>query len=120
MIARGETFTTLSLNARNQIAEVGHSFFKSGCVVLLHGISRVVMTLVLRAAQNKKISLIITEGRPGNASQDMIDLFNKHGIDTQLISDTAVGVAMEKADLCLVGAEGVMENGGIINKVSYN
>ncbi len=35
-----------------------------------------------------------------------------------LILDCAVGPAMETADMCLVGAEGVMENGGIINKVS--
>ncbi len=28
-----------------------------------------------------------------------------------------MGVAMESVDLCIVGAEGVMENGGIVNKV---
>lgn len=39
------------------------------------------------------------------------------GIPTRLIPDSAVGVTMEAVDMCLVGAEGVMENGGIINKV---
>ena len=29
-----------------------------------------------------------------------------------------MGMAMEMVDLCIVGAEGVMENGGIVNKVS--
>lgn len=31
--------------------------------------------------------------------------------------DSAVGVIMEEVDLCLVGAEGVAENGGIINEI---
>jgi translation initiation factor eIF-2B subunit alpha len=34
-----------------------------------------------------------------------------------VIVDAAVGAIMEEVDLCLVGAEGVMENGGIVNKV---
>ena len=31
-----------------------------------------------------------------------------------------MGMAMEMVDLCIVGAEGVMENGGIVNKVCVN
>lgn len=34
-----------------------------------------------------------------------------------MILDAAVGACMEEVDMCLVGAEGVMENGGIVNKV---
>lgn len=34
-----------------------------------------------------------------------------------MVLDSGVGAAMEGVDLCLVGSEGVMENGGIINKV---
>ena len=36
---------------------------------------------------------------------------------TGAVLDSAVGALMEQVDLCLVGAEGVMENGGIANKV---
>lgn len=39
------------------------------------------------------------------------------GIPTLLIADCAVGTYMERVQMCLVGAEGVMENGGIVNKV---
>lgn len=44
-------------------------------------------------------------------------LFAERGIPTRVILDAAVGAIMEEVDLCLVGAEGVMENGGIVNKV---
>jgi translation initiation factor eIF-2B subunit alpha len=45
-------------------------------------------------------------------------MFVEAGIPTKVITDSAVGAFMDEVDLCLVGAEGVMENGGIVNKVS--
>ena len=39
------------------------------------------------------------------------------GILATLIPDSAIGYAMEKADMVIVGAEGVVENGGIVNKI---
>lgn len=39
------------------------------------------------------------------------------GIPTTVILDSAVGFYMEQTDLVIVGAEGVVENGGIVNSV---
>lgn len=50
--------------------------------------------------------------------QETASVFAAAGIPTSLIVDSAMGVAMESVDLCIVGAEGVMENGGIVNTVS--
>ena len=52
-------------------------------------------------------------------SLDLARLFSERGIPTKVVLDAAVGAVMEEVDLCLVGAEGVMENGGIVNKVPY-
>lgn len=41
----------------------------------------------------------------------------KKGIPARLILDAAMGHVMEKAELVLVGAEAVVENGGVLNKV---
>jgi translation initiation factor eIF-2B subunit alpha len=49
--------------------------------------------------------------------QQAAAMFVAAGIPTLLIADCAVGTYMERVDLCIVGAEGVMENGGIVNKV---
>lgn len=38
-------------------------------------------------------------------------------IKSKVILDSAVGFIMEKIDLVIVGAEGVVESGGIVNKV---
>ncbi len=65
LLRRGEKFTTMSLSARAQIAEIGHSFIQDGSTVLIHGMSRVVTTLLLKAAESRAFKLIVTEGRPG-------------------------------------------------------
>lgn len=47
------------------------------------------------------------------AARELIDA----GIPVTLILDSAVAFAMERVDMVLVGAEGVVESGGIINLV---
>lgn len=66
LLSRGERFATMSLSSRAQIAEIGHSFIQDDCTVLIHGSSRVVNSLVMKAAESKKFNIIVTEGRPTN------------------------------------------------------
>lgn len=49
----------------------------------------------------------------------MCDSLSKLGIQCTVILDSAVGYVMEQVDMVMVGAEGVAESGGVINKV-YN
>lgn len=48
----------------------------------------------------------------------MARIFAEANIPTSIILDSAVGSAMERVDMVICGAEGVMENGGIVNKVA--
>lgn len=47
----------------------------------------------------------------------MYENLKELGVSCTLILDSAVGYILEKVDMVLVGAEGVAESGGIINKV---
>ena len=47
----------------------------------------------------------------------MIKDLEKNGIECTLILDASVGYIMESIDLVMVGAEGVVESGGIINRI---
>lgn len=38
-------------------------------------------------------------------------------VEVMLIADSAVGYYMERTDLVLLGAEGIVESGGIINRI---
>ena len=64
---RGKRFTGYSSRARAYIAEIGHSFVQDNCTVLVHGNSRVVTELLLKAAQSKRFKIILTEGRPNDS-----------------------------------------------------
>ena len=66
ILRRGEKFAGISLSSREHIAKIGHSFVEDGCTVLVHGHSRVVSALLLRAAKSKQFNILITEGRPSN------------------------------------------------------
>lgn len=118
--------------------------------MLVHGISRVVTAVLLRAAQDTYFNVIVTEGRPNKAirypfkscssatknvvmqfcnvikcifmfyslcSIEYAQSLMQAGIPVRMVADSSVGFYMESVNMCVVGAEGVMENGGIINKI---
>ena len=86
--------------------------------MLMHGYSRVVMGLLIDAANHRKnFSVVVTEGRPGDAGVRVAKRLREHGIPVRLIHDAAIGYIMEQINIVLVGAEGVVENGGIVNKM---
>uniref|UniRef100_A0A6G3MEH8 Putative translation initiation factor eIF-2B subunit alpha (Trinotate prediction) n=1 Tax=Henneguya salminicola TaxID=69463 RepID=A0A6G3MEH8_HENSL len=47
----------------------------------------------------------------------MKDLLKSFGIHATLIIDSAVGYVMERVNAVLVGSEGVVESGGVLNKI---
>ncbi len=47
----------------------------------------------------------------------MVKDLEKNGIEATLILDSSIGYIMETIDFIMVGAEGVVESGGIINRI---
>lgn len=119
VLERGERFAEFSLAARDRISSVGGPFVREGSVVLTHGRSRVVESLLLRAAlvEKKRFRVMVLEGRPDAAGAKSARTYEKNGIPTTVVLDSAMGYVMERVDMVIVGAEGVVENGGVVNKV---
>ena len=118
IISRGQRFSDISLAARDRIATVGQSFIRPKMKVLTHGWSRVVSSLLINAAQDTHFEIIILEGRPdASGAKAAAQMYAKAGIPTTVVLDSAMAYFMEKVDMVIVGAEGVVENGGIINKI---
>lgn len=61
--------------------------------------------------------MYVTRSSPDNTGEQMVKELQKAGIECTLILDSAVGYIMETIDIVLVGAEGVVESGGIINRI---
>ncbi|CAI7915274.1 unnamed protein product [Closterium sp. NIES-53] len=118
LIERGQRFSGISLNARRTIAMLGQEFIADGCVILTHGFSQVVLALVSEAAaRGKFFSVIATEGRMDAAGQRMAAQLQRSGVPVTVVVDAAMGVAVERCDMVLCGAEGVVESGGVLSAV---
>jgi len=118
VLERGEQFSLQSANSRTTIAELVDRFIADGKVLLIHGFSRVVHSVLRHAAsRGKNFSCVVTEGRPNNDGYHACAELLSVGIPCKLILDSAVGWAMSTVDLVLIGAEGVAESGGVINKI---
>ncbi|NXI97803.1 EI2BA factor, partial [Psophia crepitans] len=134
MIERGEIFLRKVSLSRNKIAKLCHPFIRDGARILTHAYSRVVLKVLEAAVESKKrFSVYVTESQPDQAGQVLVNscftlvnrqkmakALRKLNIPVTVILDAAVGYIMEKVDLVLVGAEGVVESGGIINKIGTN
>ncbi|MBN3311458.1 EI2BA factor, partial [Atractosteus spatula] len=118
MIERGELFLEKISLSRNKVAKLCHTFIKDGAKILTHSSSRVVLRVLEKAAAEKKrFTVYVTESQPDTAGQNMAEKLRKLNVPVTVILDAAVGYVMEKVDLVIVGAEGVVESGGIINKI---
>lgn len=86
--------------------------------ILTHARSRVVLeTLELAANSNKRFHVYVTRSSPDDDGVEMLHSLEAAGIECTLILDSAIGYIMESVDVVMVGAEGVVESGGIINRI---
>ncbi|XP_055742934.1 translation initiation factor eIF-2B subunit alpha-like isoform X3 [Salvelinus fontinalis] len=117
MVERGELFLKKISLSRSKVAKLCHTFIKDGAKILTHSSSRVVLKVLESAAADKKrFTVYVTESQPDSAGRQMADKLRNLNIPVTVVLDAAVGYIMEKVDLVIVGAEGVVESGGIINK----
>uniref|UniRef100_A0A8C6L3V8 Translation initiation factor eIF2B subunit alpha n=1 Tax=Nothobranchius furzeri TaxID=105023 RepID=A0A8C6L3V8_NOTFU len=118
MEERGELFLEKISMSRNKVAKLCHTFIKDGAKILTHSYSRVVLRVLEKAAAEKKrFSVYVTESQPDAAGRQMAEALKKLNVPVTVVLDAAVGYFLEKVDLVIVGAEGVVESGGIINKI---
>ncbi|KAG4302231.1 hypothetical protein PCK1_001503 [Pneumocystis canis] len=118
LVSNGKLFVERARKSRDKIAFIGSKFIRDGIVILVHSYSRNVNALLLKAAsENIKFSVYITESRPTGSGIITSRILSEAGIPTAIILDSAVGYLIQKIDLVLVGAEGIVENGGLINHI---
>ncbi|KAL6996193.1 hypothetical protein U1Q18_006327 [Sarracenia purpurea var. burkii] len=116
LIERAEKFGEISYKARKIIAMLSQDFIFDGCTILVHGFSRVVLEVLKTAAQNRKLFRVLcTEGRPDRTGLRLSNELAKLDVPVKLLIDSAVAYSIDEVDMIFVGADGVVESGGIIN-----
>ncbi|CAH8306177.1 unnamed protein product [Eruca vesicaria subsp. sativa] len=116
VLGRAEKFGEISYKARKIIAVLSQDFIFDGCTILVHGFSRVVLEILKTATQNKKLFRVLcTEGRPDKTGVLLAKELAKLDVPVKLLIDSAVAYSMDEVDMVIVGADGVVESGGVIN-----
>ncbi|GAM25288.1 hypothetical protein SAMD00019534_084630, partial [Acytostelium subglobosum LB1] len=118
LIERGEQLSNKSLMSRSKISQLSNKFIRDGVTILVHGFSRVVLSVLLSASQQgKRFSVIVTESRPDSSGYKLASKLQDAKIPVTLIMDGGAARIIDKVDYVLCGAEAIVENGGIVNKI---
>mmetsp|Transcript_12280 Transcript_12280/g.31289 ORF Transcript_12280/g.31289 Transcript_12280/m.31289 type:complete len:334 (+) Transcript_12280:78-1079(+) len=118
LIQRSNRFADRLVSSRDRLASFGHKFIGDGKTVLVHGYSRAVVSVLrLAASKGRNFEVVVTEGRPDCSGYKLAQKLTECNIPAKIIMDTAIGFVMERVDMVLVGAEGLLESGGISNRV---
>lgn len=112
MTARGATFLARLQESSSKIAAVCQPFLACGSTVLVHGRSRVVLESLALAGSSKELLVLVTR-----SSGDMAKQLEAAGLRTEQVDDLGVGAVMHRVSCVLLGAEGVVETGGVVNKL---
>ncbi|QDS73180.1 hypothetical protein FKW77_002374 [Venturia effusa] len=124
LLNNGRQFVERAKAARDQAVRHGLPLVRDGRTILTTGGSRVVGALLREAAEasggSVRFKVIYVLSEPEQASQegsDIVAALRKRGVPVATIGAEAVGYAMGKVDMIIVGAEGVMMDGGIVSRL---
>ena len=118
LVSISNDFYLMSLFAKEKISKSFMQTIRNRMTILVHGFSSTVLHALL-FAYNKGLNfkVYVTECRPDNTGEKLALKLKEFGISHELILDNSVGFIMGSIDCVVFGADAVVENGGIINKI---
>ncbi|KAI0430161.1 translation initiation factor eIF-2B alpha subunit [Xylaria sp. FL1042] len=124
LLRNARLFITRAKEARENIASAGRDLIPNKSIILTHGGSRVVGTLLARAKQRVngqlprrfKVIYAISESCPAE-SEKAVATLRDQGITVATIPEGGVAHIMAKVDIVFAGAEIITAQGGIISRL---
>lgn len=105
-----------ALEARGGAARAAAALARG--TVLTHSASETVTKALRAALRSGTLSrVVVAEGRPGLEGRELARTLAAEGVETLLVIDAALGLHAREADVALVGADAVLSDGSIVNKV---
>ena len=90
---------------------------RSNSIITISKSGTLTEILKLWVKENKNLKVVITESRPGNEGKILAKELLKFGIKVELISDTMTAIYVPQVDAAIIGADEVLKNNHVINKV---
>ncbi|HEX2022150.1 MAG TPA: translation initiation factor 2, partial [Candidatus Thermoplasmatota archaeon] len=86
--------------------------------VLTHSASETVTKALRAAGRAGALSrVVVAEGRPGFEGRQVARALAEEGIPVTLVVDAALGLHAREADVAVVGADAILADGALVNKV---
>lgn len=104
-----------SVRAMGEAARHASGLIGAGRTVMTHSLSSTVRE-VFRLLKDGGVRAIVSESRPLCEGYALTDQLSEWGIPTVLITDAQLGLFVKQADLVLVGADAILEDGAAVNK----
>lgn len=140
LLSNGRLYVERAKASRERIASFGRHFIRDGATVLTNGGSRVVGALLRSAAEASggrgsirfRVIYVLSTvaSRTAATAKDVevgtsaegeglkiVQALRERGVPVATIPESAVAYSLGKVDMVIVGAEGVVENGGIISRL---
>ncbi|KAI0877276.1 translation initiation factor eIF-2B alpha subunit [Hypoxylon argillaceum] len=124
LLRNARLFATRAKDAREKIASEGRYLIADKSIILTHGGSRVVQTLLERAVERVngdpprrfKVVYALSESRRAE-SEKVVAALRAKGISVATIPEGGVAHIMSKINLVITGAEVITAQGGIISQL---
>ena len=107
---------TISHDAVRQVAHHARALVGKGQCVITHSLSSTLLE-TFAGLQGVSARVIVSESRPLYEGRRLARQLSDWGLDTTLITDAQLGVFAGQADLAMVGADSLIEDGSAVNKV---
>ena len=131
LLSNGRLFIKRAKESRNNVAAFGKGFVRDGSTILTNGGSRVVSALLQKAADEKNSAsavrfrvIYVLYGVDDTGSLtaepeglETVRALGARGVPVATIRESAVAYSLGKVDTVIVGAEGVVENGGVVSRM---
>jgi translation initiation factor eIF-2B subunit alpha len=117
LVALGVKLSEMRPSCLLKITQMALRSFRDNQTILVHGYSEVVCNVLLKASEKFNFTVLVTECRPYCEGYLTCEKLAEAKISYRLIVDNAVACVMDSVDMVMVGAEAVVENGGVINRV---
>lgn len=119
LVSNGKLFAQRAKDARGKLADLASKFFEDGTIVMICGDSRCVEAALRTAVNSGKMFKVafVVNAEEECKSNRILDYLSDTGIPVAAIPAQAVASALPMMDMVIVGAEGVVENGGIFSSM---
>jgi len=104
---------------KSSIANAFMQYVNRSIVVLTVSESQTVLE-TLRKAKERLAQVFVTVSDPGHEGETLSRKLSEEGIRNILVPDMMVGSIMPKVDVVLLGADAVLSDGSVVNKLGSN